>query len=124
MEQNLPKLDPRIRHNPHEARVLFEPARAPQPSHRSVIVFRADVALCAVFRHDVRETCGHDEDGQAGRGAPVVVDAVVGVVGVGLEVDIASRLGPYAAHAVACLVPAEGSIVFECLDMSAMMVGV
>ncbi len=94
MKQNLPKLDARIRHNPHEARVLLEPARTLQPSHRSVVVLRADVALRAVFRHDVRETGGHDEDGQAGRGAPVVVDAVGGVVGVGLEVDVASRPGP------------------------------
>ncbi len=98
-----------IRHRPHETRVLLEPPRRPQPPHRVGVVFRADVALRAVLRHDVGEAGGHDEDGEAGRDAPVVVDAVGGVVGVGLEVDEAAAFGPVAGHAVAGLVCAEGS---------------
>ena len=109
MKNELPKRDQRIRHHPHEARVLLEPARTPQPLHRAAVVLGADVALRAVFRHDVSEARGHDEYGEAGGGAPVVVDAVGGVVGVGLEVDEASLPGPGASHAVAGLIGSEGS---------------
>lgn len=109
MEQHFPKPDPHTRQHPHEARVLLESPRRPQAPHRAAVVFRADVALRAVFRHDVGETGCHDEDGQARRRAPIVVDAVGGVVGVVLEVDEAAVLGPNARHAVASLVRAECS---------------
>lgn len=90
--------------------MLLEPTRTPQTSHSSAIVFSTDVTLRAVFRNDVGETGGHDEDGQAGGGAPVVVDAVGGVIGVGGKVDEATFFGPHAGHAVASLIRAEGSV--------------
>ena len=99
-----------MRHKSHEAGMFLEPARAPQAFHRTAIVFGADVALGAVFGDDVGEARRHDENGQAGGGAPVIVDAVGGVEGVGLEVDEAAVLGPYAGHAVAGLVGPEGSV--------------
>ena len=90
-------------------RVLFESTRHPKAFHSPAIVFCADMTLGAVLRNDVGETGGHDEDGQASSGAPVEVDAVGSVVCVGLEVDEASVLGPYASKAVAGLVSPKGS---------------
>ena len=75
----------------------FETARTAQAVHGVGVVFGADVALGAVLGHDVGETGGHDGDGEGGGGAPVVVDAVGGVVGVGLEIDEAALMGPYAS---------------------------
>ena len=72
-------------------------------------MFGADVALRAVLRDNVREACGHDEDGEAGGGTPGVVDAVGRVVRVCLEIDVAAVLGPVAGHAIAGLIGAEGS---------------
>ena len=89
--------------------MLLVPARQFQTLHRSTVIFGADVALRAVLRDNVRETRGHDEDGQAGGGTPGVVDAEGGVIAVCLEIDVAAILGPDAGHAVASLVGAEGS---------------
>lgn len=110
MEHDFSASNHQIRHEPHEARLFLEPARAPQTPHRAGIVFCADVALRAVFRHDVREARGHDEDGEGAGGAPIVIDAVGGVVGVGLEVDEAAVAGPCAGQAVAGLIRAEGPV--------------
>lgn len=93
--------------------MLLEPARKSQSLHSAIIVLSTDVTLRAVLRNDVGETDGHDENGQAGGGAPVVVDAVGGVVGVVLEVDETASLSPHAGHAVAGLVCAEGSVEFR-----------
>ena len=108
IKNGFPASNHQILHEPDKTRLFLEPARALQSFHRAGIVFRADVALRAVFRHDVREARGHDEDGEGGGGAPVVVDAVGGVVGVGLEVDEAAVAGPCAGQAVAGLIRAEG----------------
>ena len=89
--------------------MLLEPARHFQTLHRATVIFGADVALRAVLRDNVRETRGHDEDGQAGGDTPGVVDAVGGVIGVSLKVDVAAALGPDTGHAIAGLVGAEGS---------------
>ena len=77
-----------------------------------MVVLGTDVTLRAVLLDDVDEAGGHDEEGQTGCGAPVVVDAVGGVIGVGLEVDEAAFLGPDAGHTVAGLVGAESSVGF------------
>lgn len=92
--------------------MLLPPTRESQPLHRAVIVLGTDVTLRAVLLNDVDETGGHDEDGQTGGGAPVVIDALGGVIGVGLEVDEAAFFGPDAGHAVAGLVCAESSVEF------------
>lgn len=93
--------------------MLLEPPRESQPLHSAVIVLGTDVTLRAVLGNDVGETCGHDEKGQTRSGAPVVVDAVSGVIAVGLKVDVAASLGPVAGQTVAGLVCAESSVGFR-----------
>ena len=55
--------------------MLLEPTCVPQTRHRSRIVFCAHVRLLAVLDDDVDEADGHDEEGEAGSGAPVDKDA-------------------------------------------------
>ena len=57
----------------------------PQAAHGAAVVFRAQVALRAVFVGNVGEASGHDGNGEGGGQTPVVVDAVGGVVGVPVE---------------------------------------
>lgn len=90
--------------------MLLEPTRESQPLHSAVIVLGTDVTLGAVLGNDVGESSGHDEKGQTGSGTPVIVDAVGGVIGVRLEVDVAAILCPDAGEAVAGLVCAESSV--------------
>ena len=65
-----------------------EPLRRSEPLDRTVELFRAEVALGAVLDHDVEETAGEEEAGEARAGAPVVFDAGLSVVGVGLEIHV------------------------------------
>ena len=65
-----------------------EPLRPSEPSDRAVEIFGAEVALGAVLDHDIEETGGENEAGEARAGAPVVFDAVLSVVGVGLKVHV------------------------------------
>ena len=71
-----------------------------EPAHRSSIVVGHKMRLGAVFVNDVEEAKGEDEAGEAGAGGPVGVDAVGGVVFVGLEVEESACVGrPGGGHA-------------------------
>ena len=68
--------------------MFFEPPCHLKPPDRALKVFGAEVALGAVLHHDVEETGGEEEAGKARTGTPIVFDAVLSVVGVGLEVHV------------------------------------
>lgn len=66
--------------------MLLEPTRESKPLHSAVIVLNTDMTLRAILLDDIDQTGGYEE-GQTGRSAPVIIDAVGGVVGVSLEIE-------------------------------------
>lgn len=78
--EQLSLLQDEMTDRPDVVRVLHKVSGMPQAGHRAVVLIRAQVALGAVFDGDVAQSGRHHRN-RGGRGrAPVVIDAVGGVV--------------------------------------------
>ena len=109
----LTEFDTPLRHKPHEPLVLLVPPRLFESTHCTAVIVGREVRLRAVFVHDVEQTEGEDQAGQTCAGGPVSVDAMGGVVFVGLEVEEAARVnGPGGGHAGTILVENQVKVWF------------
>lgn len=67
---------------------LLEPSRHSEASSRAFIVFSTEMALGAVFDHNVYQTSSEGDAGNRRAESPIVSDAFLPVISIALEVHI------------------------------------